>query len=203
MSSDAFEYARVFDLPLPEIMVDADQAAIEAHHNTPEKIARRAAREAIERAQSVKRERLWAERARIEREQASETIVKWRAGESVHLPYAARNDENSGALVRLVGNIVETSQGAEVPASDARHLFENVRRVRESGIAWIPAQTVHVGMFTLDRIEADGTLYVGCHGNKWPEIEHYAVARVLNATTARHVRAPDGLLTSAPYARRS
>jgi hypothetical protein len=47
---------------------------------------------------------------------------------------------------------------------------------RDAGVKWQRnGETIRVGHFTVDRIEANGTLHAGCHRIYWPEIEQAAI----------------------------
>lgn len=121
----------------------------------------------------------------IARPFAQGRLDAWRAGgnrpsnEDVRVLGMSR--EKNGDLLRVNGDVVETSQGVKFPVSHARLGLELVRRVMSSGHDWYTnGHTLHLGHYKIDRIlAADGTVYAGCHIVKWAEIER--IARQLEA----------------------
>jgi hypothetical protein len=110
------------------------------------------------------------ERARIQTLDDAEQIELWRKGNPhAHVPW------NAPTMLRIKGSEVETSRGARVPMAHALRALSAVRRVVESGQEFIPnGHTLHVGHYTVDRIEANGTLHAGCHVITLEEIERIA-----------------------------
>lgn len=99
----------------------------------------------------------------------SARIEAWRNGASVSVP---RGDS---PMLRLVGERIETSWGADVPATVARNLWRLVCAARASRAAMIPDGAHRVGAFTLDRVEANGDLVIGCHTLTFAELQRMAV----------------------------
>jgi len=92
------------------------------------------------------------------RKDTAEAIGKWIAGEPVYLPYI-RN-----AYLRIIGDTVETSHGARVPIEHVKRAMPIVLRIIERGeIYQRNGHTIHLGDYAIDRIDADGTVVVGCH----------------------------------------
>lgn len=181
-AEDARNYAACFGLDEPALDPEGDAAAVTEH---------RAAREAKANAPGAaeKRERERAARAerkeRKEREvrekalaEAAEAIADWRAGRRPSLPYTCpRVDENGGALLRVYGEELQTSQGARVPLTDAVKVFRFVKLCKERGEAWHRnGRTLPVGAFQVDHVAPNGTFRAGCHLIHWPEIEAAARA---------------------------
>ena len=82
---------------------------------------------------------------------------------------------------RDTGGYVETSKGARVPLEDAKRLALQASNVQRQGSTYHPVERVTVGPYKLDRIDADGTVVVGCHTIPWTETERMArVLGVLN-----------------------
>jgi hypothetical protein len=78
-------------------------------------------------------------------------------------------------MLRIDGDEVVTSRGARFPLSHANRALAFVRKVRESGQAYVRnGYTNHHGPYAIDRIEPDGTVKAGCHLVCWEEIEHIA-----------------------------
>jgi hypothetical protein len=139
---------------------------LEAARNTPEAIAKREAAQAKAKATRERRENLrW-------RGTPEERVAEWRAGGPADLlKYGERTDSNGGALLRVRGKKLETSQGADVPLSDAVKVFRFVKLCRERGEGWRRnGARVPVGGFQVDSVEPSGDFVAGCHRINWPEI---------------------------------
>lgn len=173
--SDAWiAYAKVFRLPKPKINpqkdaaeVEARRARLEAARNTPAAIAKR-------ERDRVRREEREAEKARLAREEAATRLARWRAGEDVP-SYAL---SAFPPALRLNGDTVQTSWGAEVPIADAKEAFHRVNLARCACLSWSadPERPIHLGHFTLSSISPEGNIVVGCHRINWTEIEALARA---------------------------
>ena len=100
---------------------------------------------------------------------AAEKLAAWRAGELHTLPYDARVPVS--AALRLRGNKVQSSLGAEVPAEDARRGVAFVAECKRRGQEWRRnGETFPIGPFQLDSVTADGTVRAGCHTIAWAEV---------------------------------
>ena len=155
MRDQAFAYCAFFGLPVPKIpeVPEIDSEALTA-------IRKREAKRAAENAEQTKRERAEA----IVRQR--ELITKWRASEYHGCLY------DIPVMLRIVGDEVQTSRGARFPVTHAKRALAFVRKIRESGQAYVRnGHTIHLGPYTLDRIEPDGTVKAGCHVVSWEEIE--------------------------------
>jgi hypothetical protein len=125
-----------------------------------------------------KREKLATER-REEKERVRETarikeqtekLERWRQGEIIY-----SNFRGCPIALRIRGDVVETTMGAEVPIEHARRALVWVKTVMEHGVEFIPnGKTFHIGHYSVDRIETDGTLHAGCHIIKFDEIARLA-----------------------------
>lgn len=146
----------------------------------------RRVRAAAERLETERRDREEAER-KAEREarelETAEHRAKWLAGEA---PLAGRRFDapSGGAALRINGNRLETSHGAEVPLEQAIRAFRFIKLCRERETGWrANGQRIRVGAFHVDWIDAEGNMQAGCHSFTWPEIERAAaLAGVANAT---------------------
>jgi hypothetical protein len=131
-------------------------------------------------SERVKLESAETKRKKAERlEQMKEDISAWRQGnfESYRLPHDAPT------MLRIAGDEVETSKGARIPVSHAKRALTLIRAVVARGEDWqTNGHTCHVGHYSLDRIEANGTLRAGCHVIARDEWE--AIAPVLDAIAA-------------------
>lgn len=146
-------------------------ARIERLRNDPKRIAARAAKAAArELAEAKRAEKYAADNA--------ERIAKWRNGEPVGYGFYGL----ASALLRYnsADMKVETSQGAEVPATDAARAVRFIAKVRTKGAPWHRnGEQCPVGDFQIDEIEPTGNIRAGCHRIEWSEIE--ALGRTLEA----------------------
>jgi len=158
LRDEAIAYCAFFGLPVPNIPevpeLDSDALTV---------IRKREAKRTAEKAEQTKRERAEA----IVRQQ--ELIIKWRGGEYSGCLY------DVPVMLRIDGGEVVTSRGAHFPVSHAKRALAFIRKVRESGQAYVRnGHTIHLGPYALDRIEPDGTVKAGCHVVSWKEIERIA-----------------------------
>lgn len=111
-------------------------------------------------------------RAKREREEAAERVRKWLAGDPDVRLYGYRN-ENGGALLRVSGDMVQTSQGAEVPAADVRVGLRKWRYCVDHNANWARnGEQIALGHFQLDAINGNtGEVRAGCHTIYRPELE--------------------------------
>lgn len=167
LRDEAFAYCAFFGLPVPNIpeVPEIDSDALSA-------IRKREAKRAAEKAEQTKRER--AEALVLQKE----LITKWRASEYHGCFY------DIPVMLRIVGDQVQTSRGARFPVTHAKRALAFVRKVRESGQAYVRnGHSIHLGPYALDRIEPDGTVKAGCHVVSWEEIERIAPLLDSIATT--------------------
>lgn len=155
---DSFEHVRKTTPRLAELLATAERmrdAWIEESE----------AREAAERA----------ERVRLATMKEEERRAEWFAGNP-----AARwsgRDDLGGAYLRVVGDELQTSQGASVPLAHAIRAFRFIKLCRNRAAEWSRnGRVIRVGHFTVDHIKADGSFKAGCHEINWPEIERIARA---------------------------
>lgn len=154
------DYGKFFRLKLPKLPVvpalDSKEMAA---------IRKRESESAARKAEETK-QRL-AEQARLEAEKAE----RWRAGENVGYLY------NVPVMLRLSSDKteVETSKGARVPVSHALRGLRFVRAVVARGEAFqTNGHKFPLGVYSVDRVETDGTLKAGCHVISYSEIERLA-----------------------------
>jgi hypothetical protein len=178
-ANTAQDYAAAFGLPDPGLTPEQDIEEVKAHHkarysrlNTPEAIAKREKDKERREATRIARE----ERQRQATIEAnSQAIAEWLTGERRHLPYDASYDSRGGAILRVSGDKLQTSQGVEVPLNHAIRVFRRVAACREAQKEWrTNGETIRVGHFEVTQITEDGTLIAGCHTIYWPEIERIA-----------------------------
>jgi len=158
LRDEALAYCAFFGLPIPNIpavpMLDSEALAA---------IRKREAKRAAEKAELTKRKRAEAIARQVE------LIEQWRAGQYSGCLY------DVPVMLRLDGDEVVTSLGARFPILHAAWALAFVRRVRESGQAYVRnGHTIHLGHYSIDRIEADGPVKAGCHVVSWQAIERIA-----------------------------
>lgn len=106
----------------------------------------------------------------------------WRNGGAAGCPYSYSLDADGGYYIAVRGDKVVTSGGAECPTEHARRGIEfwcsrEVFDETEGRVfnAWHRnGHRVQLGTFQLDRIEADGTAYAGCHKFTLAELDRLA-----------------------------
>jgi hypothetical protein len=114
-------------------------------------------------------ERIRAEQRIARQRQTDDDLTMWRARAVIastrlrEIPPALRLSED--------GSIVQTSHGAEIPASDALHLWKLMSKGMRDVNLNFP-----LGVYRLTRINADGSIVVGCHTIAYSEIDRIADA---------------------------
>lgn len=99
----------------------------------------------------------------------------WLAGRG--LSYRRFSDENGRALLRVKGDNLETSHGANVPLAHAIKAFPLIKLCREHGRPWARnGHTMRVGHYQIDSIDTQGNFRAGCHSIGWNEVERIALA---------------------------
>lgn len=129
-----------------------------------------------EQREGIKERQTRAKEARRLRHQkdlalAQEQVDKWRAFESNHCPYVV------GYLLRhnKRTNEIETSRHASVPMGESLLLWRLVQKTMESGVAWKRnGKTFEIGAYSVDRINVDGDIVVGCHRITFEEMNKLA-----------------------------
>jgi hypothetical protein len=119
-----------------------------------------------QRKEALARE-LVAKKAREARyaAQHADRRQKWRdGGPTSGIPGAC--------MLRLKGSVVQTSQGANIPAEDAVKLWPLVLLFKKTKSERRPS--VKLGVYDLARINVDGSIVVGCHHIPFAELEMMA-----------------------------
>jgi hypothetical protein len=141
--------------------------------------------------EKVKEQQEQAHARMLEREKAAiaealKHLDEWRAEGRLSLPNAYllpvflrkinRNKHILGhGVTEKTEPIVQTSLNAEIPLDHARRVWNAVRRAVITGAEYQRnGHTIHAGAFTVDRIDADGTLHAGCHTIKLDEMRRFA-----------------------------
>lgn len=118
------------------------------------------------------RDELQAELEKARFEKQAKDRADWLSGGNNRVHFS---DENGGAMLRIVGDRLETSHGAHVPLADAVKVFRMVKLVKARGQGWTRnGATLPVGYFQVDAIKPSGDFIAGCHKINWPEIERVA-----------------------------
>lgn len=139
-------------------------------------LKRKERKRAAKKAQEMKARRAAEEkeRQRVEAERDATRparIEAWRNGGRYEFHWS----ENIPTMLRIVGDEVETSRGARFPVEHARKGLALVRAVMTRGEQWrANGHTCHLGHYSIQSIEANGTVHAGCHVVTWPEIERIA-----------------------------
>jgi len=82
---------------------------------------------------------------------------------------------DSPCMLRLNGDVIFTSWGANFPAEHARRAWPAIKRVFASGTAWqTNGHKIPLGHFQVDSISTSGELRAGCHTLTRAEIERCA-----------------------------
>ena len=161
LRKEALCYATFFGLPDPVIdpVPDLDSEKMAA-------IKSREAKASAKKAAETKRK---TEEERVRWAQAAE---QWRQGEYHHyLPYSLPT------MLRIEGDEVVTSHGARFPIAHAKRGLVLVRAVMASAEDWHRnSHSCYLGHYSIDRIEANGTVHAGCHVVTWDEIKRIAPA---------------------------
>jgi hypothetical protein len=182
---DARRYAELFDVDhtaVNAIDINADIAAIDARfarlesrRADPTYDAKRAHAREQRAAAKAARE---AESRRLRELTLTDKIAAWRRGECVQFSYSDRPP----TMLRVNPSdpsTVETSHGATVPLAHARRLYAAALSARKCCSPWYPPadHAFRVGLYTLNAIDADGTIRIGCHVIPWEESQQFAVSQ--------------------------
>lgn len=106
-------------------------------------------------------------------------IDSWRKFEEDHNqavfgcnPYKLRDMALKNTLLRTNEDTIYTSKGAEFPVSHAKLAWRIIKDCHDNNKEFIPnGHTIHVGPFTISKIETNGDVTAGCHFIKYAEIE--------------------------------
>ena len=161
LRTEALAYASFFGLPEPAIdpIPDLDSKKMAVIKSRE---AAASAKKAAETKRKVEEDRVrWAA-----------TAEQWRRGEYHHyLPYSIPT------MLRIEGGEVVTSRGARFPITHAKRGLALVRAVMARAEDWHRnGHSCHLGHYSIDHIEANGTVHAGCHIVSWSEIERIAPA---------------------------
>lgn len=107
----------------------------------------------------------------------AESFEAWKRGEGWSCPWSYQTDTNGSAFLRIKGDEVQTSRGAQVPLHHARRVFRFVKACKEQGREWHSnGAQVRIGYYHLDKVTSAGDIKAGCHVLSWERIAECAQA---------------------------
>jgi hypothetical protein len=120
----------------------------------------------LEKKREIRREAI-----RIEQfKKAEERIQKWLNGEDTYTNDFYQLD----TMLRIKGDRIQTSKGANIPVSDAISIYPLLARAKQSGKPLeMGLRTVNLGVYKFHSFDGN-ILTVGCHKIKWDQIEKMA-----------------------------
>ena len=148
---------------------------------------KRAQSEAHERAQEARRARRsaeWEAQRKREAERRERARLDWIEGKPGASYY---NGYGEPVRLRIQGDTVETSQGANVPLKYAVCLFGGWKARRESGGNLAELENKKIGVYTTARVEPD-LMTIGCHKIEFTEAERVLSARLAEITKNPSIR---------------
>lgn len=121
--------------------------------------ASEAKKQAQREAREEKRRAKWERQRELERMEVEKLVPLWRNGEKV-MTWRLRNIP---PMLRIIGDKVETSHGAEVTREEATRAFSFIVAKLNRGEAWHRnGETCAVGPFSIVAIDSE-IVTVGCH----------------------------------------
>jgi len=117
-------------------------------------------------------DKLKREKAKRKREiiRTREGVKRFRSGGTFH-GYC----DFGAVLLRLEGDMVKTSERAEMPVKFAKAIWQVVAKCKASKTTFTPnGKTLNAGHFQVHKIEANGTLTAGCHTIKYGILKNMA-----------------------------
>jgi hypothetical protein len=125
--------------------------------------------QARKEARDANREAKYQRQRELEKLEALELVPLWRAGE-YNNQWKLRS---LPPMLRIKGDMVQTSQGAEVSLEDAKKAFSFIIAKINKGIEWHRnGETCEVGAFSLVSIDAD-FVTIGCHKFQVEEVKAF------------------------------
>lgn len=145
---------------------EGDPQRIEVAEMTPEQTL--AHKAALKTAKKAEKARIAERQAYILKAKADQ-LASWLSGDTSVSAYGLRELE---VKLRVLGDIVQTTQGASIPLADAVKLWPLIQRCKGGDKCFIPGQPL--GSYKLTQIKSDGTLIVGCHTIPYSELQRIA-----------------------------
>tara|TARA_R110000851_G_scaffold13479_1_gene46084 strand:- start:1804 stop:2739 length:936 start_codon:yes stop_codon:yes gene_type:complete len=138
------------------------KTALDAKWDDPKAQAKRA-------VDKLKREKAQRKKEIVSTRQA---VKKFRAGGNF---YGYYTKFSFPVLLRLDGDMVKTSERAEMPVKFAKAIWQMVAHCKKSKTTFTPnGKTLNAGHFQVNKIEANGTLKAGCHTIKYGILKNMA-----------------------------
>lgn len=153
-ATTAYEYCSAFTLTHDAFPAIDDATLLRA---------REAAKAESKEATARKKSRA-AEQAKT----MAERVAAWLAGDSVSL-----YSHNGETLLRVKGDVIQTSRGAEVPVSVAPKLWRAIQHVKAGNPFTLVG--LRVGLFELRNIATNGDVVIGCHSIGYAELSRIAL----------------------------
>lgn len=164
--AQANAYATFFGLKTRFTIPDLDKWSVECVGIQ----AKNEERRAQERSRQAER---WKKQAQenLERDaKRAAALEAWVNGEPADFDFY-----NLPVRLRIKGDVLETSKGAEVPLDHAVRAFRVIKELYKAGQTYQRnGHSIHVGHFVIDSVDADGTVVAGCHRIERAEVERIA-----------------------------
>ncbi|MFM7008931.1 MAG: hypothetical protein ACKO0Z_06300, partial [Betaproteobacteria bacterium] len=124
---------------------------------------------------------VWQRKYGAERYRKAITAKQWLAGASGYF------EQYEPTLVRKRGGNLETSRGADAPFAPAVAIFKLAQECRHNSRAWKrDAQGPRAGAFSLNAIDTQGNITIGCHFIRFEEMQRLAVKECPSIVKARY-----------------
>ena len=179
-------YRTAFKLPLAQLDTETRQHRATLAKLSPETAAaalatvKRHEQDAERKRETARAEASarWVKQEQEQAERNAAALDDWIAGERETPPHRHEGETR----LRVRGANVETSRGANVPATDAMYLWPLAERARRTGETYVPTGRREVGMYAIDHVSPQGA-QIGCHFVPFeemarirPEVEAAAIA---------------------------
>lgn len=123
------------------------------------------------KAREVKREAARIEREKLAAIDAGERLAMWQAGQNP----PQNGFSYCATVLRLKGDEIQTSRGANIPVADAIKLWPLLVRAKNSGKTLEAGlHQINLGAYRFNSFNGQ-TLIVGCHSIAWDQLELMAV----------------------------
>lgn len=164
---------RVRALCVLSSQIDAEPVAFPEWANLPNDLKIAADKFAAEVA-AIKEAARIAKEAAIAKdlEDEKDKLKYWKRGDPLRLSTLAGR---LPVALRIKDGNIQTSHGASVPIEDVKpELWDVIQAVRKRGVLLPLLPAIRLGHYSASRVEADGTLIVGCHTIPFSELRKMA-----------------------------
>jgi hypothetical protein len=125
----------------------------------------------LAKAREIKKAAARAEYEKAMGLEAAERMALWAIGENVY----SGGFQYLPTALRIKGENIQTSRGANIPVSDALKLWPLLLRVKQSGKTLEAGlHSINLGAYRFNSFDGD-TLIVGCHQIAWDQLEKMAI----------------------------